>query len=144
MINLKLERLYFKPDYTVGKLYVAEMYLCDTLEDQSRDYNKDGDLDESGEEKVFAHTAIPFGRYRIIVKRSPKFRRDLPRILNVNNFTDILIHAGNTAEDSAGCILVGENKIKGCLVRSRFWETKLVEALKAYIVYGHEIYINVV
>jgi len=123
---------------------VDGMYMCDTLEDVVRDLNQDGDLDDSGEEKVYGETAIPFGRYRVLVMRSPKFKRDLPRVLNVNNFTDILIHAGNYAKDTRGCILVGENKIKGTLVNSRYWETILVERLKRFLLYGHDIYINIV
>ena len=144
MINLFLHRLYFKEEYTVGKLYIGEQFWCDTIEDRNRDENHDGDLDDPGEEKVWERTAIPFGRYRVILLKSPHFGRELPRILNVNNFTDILIHAGNSAKDSSGCILVGENKIKGCLCRSRYWEAKLVEALKTYTIYGHEIFINII
>lgn len=143
MINLLIERLYLKEDYTIGRLTVDGVPFCDTLEDPVRDFNKDGDLNDSGEEKIYGFTAIPFGRYRVIIKRSPKFKRDLPRILDVNNFTDILIHAGNTSKDSAGCVLVGENKIKGKLVNSRLWETKLVERLKHFLNYEHDIWINV-
>jgi hypothetical protein len=144
MINMLLERFYIGPKYTVGRLAVDGMYMCDTLEDVVRDLNSDGDLQDSDEEKIPGETAIPFGRYRVIIKWSPKFKRDLPRILNVNDFTDILIHAGNTPADTRGCILVGENKIKGCLVKSKYWETRLVERLKGFCVYGHDIYINIV
>lgn len=144
MINLKLERKYFCEDYTIGKLYVVDDYFCDTLEDKVRDYNKDGDVTDSDEGKIPGYTAIPYGRYRMIIRRSPKFKRELPRILNVLNFEDILIHAGNGAEDTHGCILVGENKIKAHLVKSRWWEVKLVELLKTYVIYGHELYINIV
>jgi hypothetical protein len=144
MINMLLERFYIGPKYTVGKLFVDGMFLCETLEDVVRDLNKDGDLDDSGEEKIYGETAIPFGRYRVILKRSSKFKRDLPRILNVNNFTDILIHAGNSPEDSHGCILVGENKIKGRLVNSRYWETILVERLRRFFMYDHDVYINII
>jgi hypothetical protein len=144
MINLLLERFYLGTKYTVGRLAVDGMYLCDTLEDVVRDLNKDGDLDESGEGKIPHFTAIPFGRYRVIVTRSPKFKRELPEILKVHDFTSIRIHAGNDIDDTDGCILVGENKIKGHLVRSRYWETQLVERLKYFLMYGHELYINIV
>lgn len=140
MINLRLERLFFKEKYTVGRLYVDGKFFCDTFEDTNRDTDKDGTV----EEKIPGETAIPYGRYRVIIKRSPKFRRDLPRILNVNDFTDILIHSGNSVGDTSGCILVGENKIKGYLVRSRYWEAKLTEKLKGYVQEGHELYINII
>jgi len=144
MINLLLDRFYIGPKYTVGRLAVDGMYLCDTLEDVVRDLNMDGDLDDSGEEKIYGETAIPFGRYRVLITRSPKFKRELPEILDVHNFTSIRIHAGNSTDDTAGCILVGENKIKGHLVRSRYWETQLVERLKYFLLYGHDIWINIV
>jgi hypothetical protein len=144
IVNLFVERRFFAENYTIGKLMVGEEYFCDTLEDKVRDYNEDGDLDEPEEGKVSGETAIPYGRYRMILKRSPKFKRDLPCILNVNDFTNILIHAGNGDNDTSGCILVGENKIKGHLMRSRYWETKLVELLKTYLIYGKELYINIV
>lgn len=144
MVNLLLERFYIGPKYTMGRLAVDGMYLCDTLEDVVRDLNQDGDLNDPGEEKIPGRSAIPFGRYRVILKRSPKFKRELPRILDVHNFTDILIHAGNSPEDTEGCVLVGENKIKGRLVNSRYWETRLIERLKKFILYDHDIFINIV
>jgi len=144
MINLLLERFYIGTRYTVGRLAVDGMYLCDTLEDVVRDLNHDGDLDDEGEGKVYGYTAIPFGRYRVLVTRSPKFKRELPEILDVHNFTSIRMHAGCGIEDTLGCVLVGENKIKGHLVNSRYWETILVERLKRFLIYEHEIYINII
>ena len=71
-------------------------------------------------------TAIRRVGTRVIVNRSPKFGRDLPRLLDVPQFEGVLIHRGNSAEDSAGCILVGENKVKGKLsiphlMKSGWW-----------------------
>lgn len=144
MVNLLLERFYIGSKYTVGRLAVDGMYLCDTLEDVVRDLNHDGDLDDPGEIKIPKYTAIPFGRYRVLITQSPKFKRELPEILDVHNFTSIRIHAGNSIDDSDGCILVGENKIKGHLVRSRYWEVQLVERLKHFLMYDHKIFINIV
>lgn len=120
-MKLKLHRIFFS-DYTIGKLYINDEYFCDTLEDKVRDLTK--------ETKVFGQTAIPFGTYQIQVSRSPKFGRDLPRLLNVPHFEGILIHRGNTITDTNGCILLGENKIKGMVINSTEYEIKLVEILK--------------
>lgn len=143
MINLTLERKYIKPEYTIGHLYIGTKWFSDTLEDPVRDYNKDGDLADEGETKIPGNTAIPFGRYKVTVTNSPKFGRKLPLIHNVWGFEGILIHAGNTVEDTSGCILVGENKDKGKVYRSRYYETKLTERLRLYIAQGHEIFLNV-
>ena len=130
-MKLKLKRRFFAEEYTIGTLSIDGVQFCDTLEDKNRDHNKDGDLNDPGEGKVYAKTAIPFGTYKVIVNRSPKFKRDLPRLLDVPHFEGILIHRGNTAKDTAGCILVGENKVKGKVINSTQYEVKLVEILTA-------------
>ena len=94
-----------------------------------RDLNKNGVFD-GDEKKVYAETAIPYGTYNVVVDYSPKFKRELPRLQNVKHFEGILIHRGNTAEDSAGCILVGENKVKGKVINSTPYEKELVRILK--------------
>lgn len=110
-MKLRVERLWKKTTYTVGRLYVDEKLYCNTLEDVVRDLDK--------EKKIPGKTAIPAGTYKVIYNWSPKFGRDLPRLLNVPHFEGILIHPGNTADDSAGCILVGNNTAVGRLTNSR-------------------------
>ena len=126
-MKLLLKRIYFCDTYTVGKIYIDGIYFSDTLEDANRDNDKDGDLDET---KVFGETCIPFGTYELIVNYSPKFKRFLPRLLNVPSFDGILIHNGRTAEHSHGCILVGRNTIKGQLTDSTNYMNLLVQKLK--------------
>jgi hypothetical protein len=144
MINLTLERLYLKPDYTIGNLSVRGMQFCQTLEDTVRDLNKDGDLEDEGEFKVYGETAIPYGRYKVVVTMSPKFKRELPLVLDVKHFTGIRIHRGSTNKNTSGCILVGDNTAKGRLTNSEYYERKLTAMLKAYIATGEEVYINIV
>ena len=124
-MKIEVKRRYLGSEYTIGSMFVNGEYFCDTLEDKVRDLNKDGDLNDKGESKVYAQTAIPYGEYEVVVKHSPKFDRILPRLLNVPHFEGILIHRGNTAKDSAGCILVGENKVKGKVINSTIYENKL-------------------
>ena len=83
-MRLILKRLYLKTDYTIGKLYMDGKYFCDTLEDQVRDLTK--------ERKIPGRTAIPAGVYEIVVNVSPRFKRKLPRLLDVPGFDGILIH----------------------------------------------------
>jgi hypothetical protein len=143
-MKLKLKRRFFAEEYTIGTLSIEGVQFCDTLEDKNRDHNKDGDLNDPGEGKVYAKTAIPFGTYKVIVDRSPKFKRELPRLLDVPHFEGILIHRGNTAKDSAGCILVGENKVKGQVINSTQHENELVKRLKSAIKKGEEVEIEIV
>ena len=116
-MKLRVERLWKKPAYTVGRLFVDGKFFCNTLEDTVRDL--------SNEKKVYGKTAIPYGEYKVVYNWSPKFGINLPRLLNVPAFEGILIHPGNTADDSAGCILVGRNTEVGRLTESRYTSDKL-------------------
>ena len=118
-MELLVERKWCKPDYTIGRLYIDGEFFSNTLEDRIVDVNKNGVFD-GNEKKVYAESAIPYGRYQVIYNWSPKFGRNMPRLLNVPHFEGILFHAGNTAKDSAGCILVGNNTSKGRLTESRY------------------------
>jgi len=128
-VKLLLKRIFLGEDYTIGKLYINGTYFCDTLEDKNRDHNKDGILSGPEEQKVYGKTAIPYGEYEIIVGYSPTFKRRLPQLLDVPHFSGVLIHRGNTAQDTAGCILVGENKVKGKVINSTPYEVKLTNIL---------------
>lgn len=142
-MKLKLKRRFFGDTYTIGTMYIDGVRFCDTLEDKNRDLNHNGKFD-NGEKKVMHQTAIPFGTYKVIVNRSPKFGRDLPRLMNVPNFDGILIHRGNTASDTSGCILVGENKVKGKVINSTPYELELVKRCKAALANGETITIEIV
>jgi hypothetical protein len=144
MINLFLYRIFLNPKYTIGNLAIGDRQFCNTLEDAVRDYNKDGDLDDDGEIKIPGETAIPYGRYQVFVTFSPKFKRKLPLIIDVRHFTGIRIHRGNSAKDSAGCVLVGDNTAIGKLTNSTYYEKKLTAMLSAYISAGEKVFINVV
>ena len=100
-------------------------YFCDTLEPTWRDY-------KNGAYKVKGRSAIPEGRYAVVISFSPKFKQWLPILLGVPKFDGIRIHAGNCSEDTEGCILVGKNKLVGQVVDSRIWlhrlKQKIVEA----------------
>ena len=88
-------------------------------------------------------SAIPYGTYKVTVDKSPKFKRELPRLHDVPHFDGILIHRGNTAKDTAGCILVGLNTAKGKLTQSTEYELKLTAILKECQDKGEEITITI-
>lgn len=142
-MKLRLERLWPKKDYTVGRLYVDDRLFCNTLEDRIVDKNKNGAFD-GDEKKVYGESAIPYGTYKIIYNWSPKFGRNLPRLLNVPHFEGILIHPGNTAADSAGCILVGKNTEVGRLTNSRYISDELNKLIDEAQRKGEPITIEIV
>jgi hypothetical protein len=142
-MELRVERLWPKENYTVGRLYVNNEFFSNTLEDKIIDKDKSGVFD-NGEKKVYGESAIPYGKYKVIYNWSPKFGRNLPRLLDVPHFEGILIHSGNTAKDSAGCILVGKNTSKGMLSESRYTSDKLNEIIDAAQKRGEEITIEIV
>jgi len=131
-MELYVIRKYFKEKYTIGRFYQEDKILCNTLEDRIRDLqdlNHDGDFDDKGEGKVYGETAIPCGRYRVVVTRSPSLKRRLPLLLNVPGFTYIRIHAGRNYKNTKGCILVGDNERKGELVNGPYYETVIVNMI---------------
>lgn len=107
---------------TPGKLFVDGQFYCYTLEDIVREIKIDG------------QTAIPAGRYRVIVNRSNRFKRDMPLLLNVPGFDGIRIHNGNTAEHTEGCILLGNTRdvthVWGSIATFKKFFKELQEALK--------------
>ena len=136
-MELTLTRIAKRKTYTIGRLAIKEQvsdehleqaveeYFCDTLEPTWRDYR-------NGARKMKGCSAIPEGRYAVVISWSPKFGKWLPILLGVPMFMGIRIHAGNTSKDTEGCILVGENRKVGMVVNSNTWlkrlKDKIVEA----------------
>lgn len=129
-MKIEVKRVAKKSTYTIGRMYIDGKYFCDTLEDKDRLLTQNTPLSTIMSVKMPGSTAIPTGTYKVIVNMSPKFKRNLPRLLNVPGFEGILIHRGNTDKDSAGCILVGENKVVGKVINSTVYEKKLVNILQ--------------
>ena len=137
-MELLLTRIAKKKTYTIGRLCIleevideystgtAEKYFCDTLEPTWRDY-------ANGAYKVKGRSAIPEGRYAVVISYSPKFKQWLPILLGGPEFNrkwqGIRIHAGNTAKDTEGCILVGKNREVGKVLDSRKWLYELKQKI---------------
>lgn len=129
-MQITLYRKYPKQGYTIGQLFIDGQYFCDTCEDTDRGLDQNMDVPEILKRKIQNETAIPTGVYTVRFTYSPRFKRLMPQIENVKGFSGVRIHAGNTAKDTEGCVLLGKNTIKGGVTNSRAWVTKFETALK--------------
>ena len=138
-MKIEVVRLAFQKTYTIGKMYIDGVYFCDTLEDTDRGLRNTDPMSKIKAVKVYGETAIPMGDYKVTYTYSPKFRKSLPEILNVPGWTGVRIHSGNKAADTLGCILVGENKVKGQVISSRATYDRLIAMIKGEFNKGHMI-----
>ena len=131
-MQLVLQREPSAGGATIGRLTIDGERECWTLEDVVR----------TGP-KVPGQTAIPAGTYKVTVSMSPRFGVRLPLLLGVPGFEGVRIHPGNTAADTEGCILVGSDKGKAAILRSRAAFEKLLPKLEAALVRGEAITIEI-
>lgn len=124
MKTLTLTRIAKRTDYTIGRLEDENgVKICDTLEPTWRDF-------KGGELKVPRKSAVPEGTYQVVVTKSKKFGKYLPLLVGVPGFKGVRIHSGNTVNDTEGCILVGQNLIKGKVLLSRLTLEKLMRLIE--------------
>lgn len=154
-MELTLRRIAKRPTYTIGRLYINGVKFCDTLEDRDRGLTQDMPLEDIKKIKVPNKTAIPAGTYPITMNIiSPRLSRQIfyrqncdggrvPRLLNVPGYDGILMHVGNTAAHSSGCILVGENNKVGMVLNSKDTFLKLYKLLKQAALKGEKITITI-
>jgi hypothetical protein len=130
-MKLQIKRTNFTDKSTVGELYINDEFFCYTLEDVVR------------EEKIKNETAIPAGEYEITITYSPRFKRYLPLLHDVPNFSGVRIHPGNTARDTEGCVLVGMSKDVDFIGRSREAFNKLYPMLTHASQSGEKLILNI-
>lgn len=154
MMILTLKRIFKGESYTIGKLFVDGKFICNTIEDKDRNLKDSDSLEEIKKKKIPSLTAIPSGTYKITLNVvSPKFyQKDyykrfcqgkVPRLLGVKGFDGILIHKGTTEKDSAGCIIVGNNTIKGKVTNSQQCFEQLYKLLDEANKKGEDISITI-
>lgn len=148
-MEIIVDRKWKKPTYTISNLTINGEWFCNVIEDTDRnldssmsssyikkikDVNKNGKNDD-------AITAIPRGTYKVTIDIvSPTFSKKsfyksscngkVPRLLNVPGFDGILIHAGVSEKSTAGCLIIGLNKIKGQVTNSQETFIKFYNRLK--------------
>lgn len=141
-MELTLKRIAKRDTYTIGKLYINGEYFCDTIEDKDRGLKQSMSLAEIKQKKIKHQTAIPTGTYKVTLNViSPKYSSKpwyvnlcgakMPRLLNIPGYDGVLIHPGNTANDTSGCLVVGKNTVVGKVTESRVVFKALYAKLKA-------------
>ncbi|TLX75983.1 SH3 domain-containing protein [Labilibacter sediminis] len=92
---------------TLGLLLINGIFAAYTLEDKHRDVKK------------MSETRISAGRYKVVLRKEgshhdrykvkfPEDHKGMLHIIDILGFQWILIHIGNTDDDTAGCLLVGD------------------------------------
>ena len=153
-MSVLLKRIAKKENYTIGKIYIDGIYICDSIEDKDRGITQQTPLNEIKNIKIPKQTAIPAGTYSVTLKvQSPTFvKKDfykkycnglVPRLLNVPGFEGILMHCGSTQNSSAGCIIVGYNTLVGRVTESETAYKVLYTNLKSASDKGEQITITI-
>lgn len=126
---------------TIGSLFVNDAFECYTLEDVVREVP--GQPVSSW--KIQNDTAIPRGRYEVVITFSQRFQFETPILLNVPGYTGIRIHPGNTDRDTDGCILVGQGYDEHGeeITSSRAAYAELFAKIKAAIASGEKVFITI-
>lgn len=154
-MELSVQRLWKKEGYTIGKLLIDGTFFCNTLEDKDRNLQSTMTLEEVRKIKKAGVTAIPSGTYNVRMDIvSPKYSKNswylqncngsrMPRLENVPGYDGVLIHPGNTAADTEGCILVGKNDVKGMVTKSKEYFLQLYKKMHEAYRKGEKIVLNI-
>lgn len=153
-MEMVVDRKWKKPDYVIGQMFIDGEYVCDTLEDTDRGLDQSMKEITIRRDKVYGRTAIPTGKYKIDMDTvSPRFGKvsfykevcdgKVPRVMDVKGFDGVLLHSGNDASDSSGCVLLGQNKAKGKVLNSRVAFKKVYAILKNAHDAGEEIWLTI-
>lgn len=142
-MEITLDRAWKKDGYTISRLFIGGERICEALEDTDRGLKQSMSLEEIKKLKIYGKTAIPSGRYKVVMSYSPKFKKVLPEVLDVKGYSGIRIHWGNTAKDTLGCILPGLNQRKGTVLYSTKWTNVIISEISSAIGRGEEVWLNI-
>lgn len=154
-MKILIDRKWKKEDYTIGKLYVDGVFFSNTLEDRDRGLTSTMSIEEIKKKKKTGDTAIPTGTYKVRMDiPSPRFSKSnwyikncngakMPRLKDVPGYDGVLVHCGNTAKDTEGCILVGKNDVKGMVTKSKDYFLKLYNIMYTAYKKGENIEITI-
>lgn len=142
-MHIYVHRHFLGDRYTIGRMYINGEAFCDTLEDKDRGLSASLSLARNKELKVYGKTAIPIGVYQVGLHRWTKYDVVVPILQSVPAFSGILIHNGRDENNTEGCILVGENKVKGQLLNGKKYMLELTERVRNAIRNGEQVTIEI-
>ena len=142
-MDITVERINYQEDYTEGKMYIDGEYFCDTLEDKDRGLDDTMSVKDITKIKKHGVTAIPKGKYRVILSYSEKFKKILPEILCVKCFSGVRIHSLNFASQSLGCVGIGYKSEDGIIRGGSKLQPQLIETIKKAIESKNEVTITI-
>lgn len=133
-MELKLTRKWLTANSTIGELTVDGKYECFIIEDNY----------PTPWVKTPGKTAIPAGKYEVIVNLSNRFKVDMPLLLNVPQYAGVRIHPGNTSADTEGCLLPGRIRQTDKVLESKLAYEALFTKIKAALAKGEKVHITIV
>lgn len=153
-MKLRLVRKWKKEEYTIGQLYVDGVFFSNTIEDKDRGLSQNMTTSKILSIKKPGITAIPVGTYTItLAVQSQKYRKSksmmefcnayMPRLVNVPGYSGVLIHPGNSASDTEGCIIPGKNDKIGWVSNSTQCFKDLYKRMKEASRKGEKITIEI-
>lgn len=142
-LAIRVTRFARRDTYTIGHLSIFGEVFSDTLEDRDRGLTQSMPKTEITAKKVYGRTAIPTGTYKVSVQYWSKYKINVPYLHDVPGYTGILIHNGSSDADTLGCILVGENRVKGRLTNGRIYMQNLTTLCQRAIKAGKPVRITV-
>lgn len=135
-LDLDLYRDVLTPSYTLGVMSADGAFLGYTVEDTDRQL-------ENGGIKLYGITAIPRGRYRVIVSLSYRFKKRLPEILDVPQFTGVRIHGANDANQLLGCVGLGSERTDDGVRNCAMVKQHLIEMIDAATDNKEEVWLEI-
>lgn len=130
-MEIKLIRNSFTHKSTIGDLFINGEFECNTLEDVDRGLIQTDPIQDIARKKVHGQTAIPYGRYEVIINFSNRFKVPMPLLVDVPNYAGVRIHSGNTSEHTEGCLLVGKKENADFISHSKDAYKILFDKLRA-------------
>lgn len=140
---ISLDRKWKTENSTISNCYLNGVWECFILEDRDRGLKDSMTVDEIKKIKVHGETAIPEGRYKVGLHKSPRFRQTLPHLHNVKGFEYILIHSGNKKADTHGCLLPGQSRSKDFVGSSRLAFDALNKKIRAAMDDGRDVIVEI-